>query len=341
MKAKELPAPSLQAHLELLILPAKKVMIGKDLDYAVQLLTAEEVVTIPTETVYGLAGNALSVKAVSKIFAVKNRPSFDPLIIHTHAVSRLADWTEPLPVPLRKLAQRFMPGPLTLLVPKLPVIPDLVTSGSPFVAVRIPRHPLSQALLEKLDFPLAAPSANPFGYISPTTARHVEQQLGEKIPYILDGGPCTVGLESTIVGMDEGRITVFRKGGLAVETIEAIVGPVRVREHSSSNPQAPGMLKSHYAPRIPLRLGQLEDLLQGQNLNRTGILAFRQGRTEVPASHQIILSPTGDLQEAAQGLFAAMRQLDQMDLDIILAEPFPETGLGRAINDRLKRASAE
>lgn len=315
-------------------------MIGKDLDYAAQLLTAEEVVAIPTETVYGLAGNALSVKAVTKIFAVKNRPSFDPLIIHTNAVSRLTAWTKPLPPPLRKLAEHFMPGPLTLLVPKLSIIPDLVTSGSPFVAVRIPRHPLTQSLLEQLPFPLAAPSANPFGYISPTTAQHVEQQLGDKIQYILDGGPCTVGLESTIVGMDNGKITIFRKGGLAVENIEELVGPVQVREHSSSNPQAPGMLKSHYAPRIPLRLGNLSELQKTLDKQRLGVLAFQKGLPNIPPHQQIILSPSGDLQEAAQGLFAAMRRLDQMDIDLILAETFPETGLGRAINDRLRRASA-
>lgn len=314
-------------------------MIGKDLDYAAQLLTAEEVVAIPTETVYGLAGNALSAKAVAKIFAVKNRPAFDPLIIHTHAVSRLAAWTEPLPESLRQLAEQFMPGPLTLLVPKRPIIPDLVTAGSPLVAVRIPSHPLTLALLEQLPFPVAAPSANPFGYISPTTAQHVARQLGKKINYILDGGPCTVGLESTIVGIENGQITVFRKGGLPVEAIEKVVGSVQVRDHSSSNPQAPGMLKSHYAPRIPLRLGNLQTLKEGLNKQRLGILAFQHQLPDVPARQQIILSPGGDLQEAAQQLFAAMRQLDQMDIDLILAEPLPETGLGRAINDRLRRAS--
>jgi L-threonylcarbamoyladenylate synthase len=315
-------------------------MIGKDLDYAAQLLTAEDVVAIPTETVYGLAGNALSTKAVAKIFSVKNRPAFDPLIIHTHAVSRLAAWTEPLPEPLRLLAEEFMPGPLTLLVPKRPVIPDLVTSGSPLVAVRVPSHPLTRALLEKLPFPVAAPSANPFGYISPTTAQHVAQQLEEKIKYILDGGPCTIGLESTIVGMEDGQITVFRKGGLAVETIEEVVGSVKVRHHSSSNPQAPGMLKSHYAPRVPLRLGNLQTLQREHDQQRLGILAFRHQLPDIPANQQIILSPSGDLQEAAQQLFAAMRRLDQMDIDFILAEPLPEVGLGRAINDRLRRASA-
>lgn len=315
-------------------------MIGKDLEYAAQLLTADEVVAIPTETVYGLAGNALSTTAVAKIFSVKNRPAFDPLIIHTNAVSRLAAWTESLPLSLLALAERFMPGPLTLLVPKLPVVPDLVTAGSPLVAVRIPRHALTLALLEQLPFPLAAPSANPFGYISPTTAQHVNQQLGDKIEYILDGGPCSVGLESTIVGMDDGHITVFRKGGLAVETIEHHIGPVKVREHSSSNPQAPGMLKSHYAPRVPLLVGNLQELSKESNKQRLGILAFKRALPEIPAHQQIILSPNGNLQEAAKGLFAAMRQLDQMDIDLILAESFPEIGLGRAINDRLRRASA-
>lgn len=316
-------------------------MIGKDLEYAAELLTAEDVVAIPTETVYGLAGNALSPKAVSKIFAVKNRPSFDPLIIHTNAVSRLSTWTAPLPWALKKLAEHFMPGPLTILVPKLSIIPDLVTAGSPLVAVRIPQHPLSLTLLGKLPFPLAAPSANPFGYISPTTAQHVEQQLGKEVSYILDGGPCRVGLESTIVGMDDGQITVFRKGGLAIEELEEIVGPVQVRAHSSSNPQAPGMLKSHYAPKVPLKLGDLRALHRQHRNSRLGVLAFFQKLPDIPEHHQILLSPSRDLQEAAQRLFAAMRHLDQLPIDLIIAEPFPETGLGRAINDRLRRASAD
>jgi len=314
-------------------------MTGKDIDYAAQLLAGNELVAIPTETVYGLAGNALQVEAVSKIFAVKDRPSFDPLIIHTSAAGRLSQWTLPLPDPLRILAEKFMPGPLTLLVSKRPVIPDLVTAGSSLVAVRVPAHPLALALLEKVDFPLAAPSANPFGYISPTNAGHVEQQLGNKISYILDGGPCLVGLESTIVGLEKGQVTIFRKGGLPVETIEAIIGPVRVKAVSNSNPLAPGMLKSHYAPRVPLLLGDLEALSNQHTGKRIGVLAFSKGLQRIPIEQQIILSPSGNLQEAAQRLFAAMRQLDEMDIDLILAELLPEAGLGRAINDRLRRAS--
>ena len=316
-------------------------MIGKDVPYAAQLLQAGEVIGMPTETVYGLAGNALNDAAVSRIFAVKNRPNFDPLIIHTSSLDRISQWTQALPNALQQLAEAFMPGPLTLLLPKRPCISDLVTAGSPLVAVRIPAHPLTSELLTQLDFPVAAPSANPFGYISPTTAQHVAQQLGEKIPYILDGGPCHFGLESTIVGMERGKACVYRKGGLSIERIEEIIGIVEVKAHSTSNPQAPGMLKSHYAPRVPLRLGSFEQLIPELFSTRVGILAFQNEVAQIAPNRQIILSPTGNLEVAAQRLFAALRELDQMDIDLILAEPVPEEGLGRAINDRLRRASAK
>ncbi|MCB9048687.1 MAG: threonylcarbamoyl-AMP synthase [Lewinellaceae bacterium] len=316
-------------------------MIGTDLSYAIQLLRSEAVVAIPTETVYGLAGNALSPRAVSTIFEVKNRPSFDPLIVHTSHLERIAALTSEMPEPALQLARRFMPGPLTLLLPKSDVIPDIVTAGSPRVAVRIPAHPMTQALLAALEFPLAAPSANPFGYISPTTAQHVEDQLGEKIPYILDGGPCRVGLESTIVGFENGsEVVVYRKGGIAVEEIEAVVGPVFVRPHSSSNPEAPGMLKSHYAPSAPVVLGDIESLLPRYRGQKVGVITFKRAIPGLPPERQLILSPTGGLAEAARNLFAGMRRLDALQLDIILAELLPEEGLGRAINDRLRRAAA-
>lgn len=315
-------------------------MTGTDINYAIRLLKADAVVAIPTETVYGLAGNALSPKAVSTIFEVKNRPSFDPLIVHTSHPERMATLTAGMPEAARRLARRFMPGPLTLLLPRSDIIPDIVTAGLPRVAVRIPAHPLAQKLLAALDFPLAAPSANPFGYISPTTAQHVEAQLGDKIPYILDGGPCQVGLESTIVGFEEGRVVVYRKGGIAVEEIEAVVGPVLVRPHSSSNPAAPGMLKSHYAPSAPVVLGKVESLLLQYQSRRVGAITFRKTIPGIPAERQLVLSPTGDLAEAARNLFAGMRRLDALQLDAILAELLPEEGLGRAINDRLRRAAA-
>lgn len=320
-------------------------MIGTDLDKAVALLEAEKVVAIPTETVYGLAGNAFSVKAVSGIFEAKNRPNFDPLIVHVADKNSIKDVVQDIPKELDILSRHFMPGPLTLLLPKNEKISDLVTAGSPFVAIRIPKHRLAKALLQRLPFPLCAPSANPFGYISPTRAEHVEAQLGAKISYILDGGPCEVGVESTIVGVEEGKVTVFRKGGLPVEAIEALIGPVQVKTHSSSNPKAPGMLKSHYAPKKPFVIGDISNLLRensktiSQKEKKVGILSFQQSYPNIPAEHQQILSSDGDLREAAQNLFAAMRYLDSVDVDIIIAELLPEEGLGRAINDRLKRAA--
>lgn len=315
-------------------------MIGTDIEQAATLLRAGELVAIPTETVYGLAGNALNEAAVAHIFEVKNRPYFDPLIVHVPNLERLEALSLSFPPLARRLAEAFMPGPLTLLLPRTDAIPDLVTAGLPLAAFRVPEHPVAQALLALLDFPLAAPSANPFGYISPTTAQHVAQQLGDKIPYILDGGACTVGLESTIIGFEDDAVVVYRKGGLAVEAIEAIAGPVRLRPHSSSNPAAPGMLKSHYAPRIPLVLGKLNELTQQYSAAHTGILAFRQTVPGIPAGQQVVLSPAGDMAEAARRLFAALRYLDGLELEIILAEPLPEEGLGRAVNDRLRRAAA-
>ena len=317
-------------------------MVGKDVQKAANLLRAGQVVAIPTETVYGLAGNALNLQAVSEIFAVKQRPSFDPLIIHLADHQQLPTYVKEIPEPLRQLAYHFMPGPLTLLLERKAIIPDLVTAGSPLVAVRLPVHPMTRSLLEVLNFPLAAPSANPFGYISPTTAEHVAQQLGDKIPYILDGGPAEVGLESTIVGIEGGKITIFRKGGLSVEVIEAEIGPVVVRSYSSSNPQAPGMLKSHYAPQTPFRLNMsLEEALEIYPMDQIGKIAFRQKTPQLPAQHQVVLSESGDFKEAARRLFAAMRLLDQKKLRVIIADLLPEQDLGRAINDRLRRAAVQ
>jgi L-threonylcarbamoyladenylate synthase len=315
--------------------------IGTDWQRAKHLLEEGAVVAIPTETVYGLAGNAWNEAAVSEIFQVKNRPSFDPLIVHTSSLERAESFVQEIPPAAYQLAKTFMPGPLTLLLPKNEKIPDLVTAGSSLVAVRVPKHPLTLQLLSAIDFPLTAPSANPFGYISPTTAQHVADQLGDQIPYILDGGPCQVGIESTIVGFEDGQGVVYRKGGLAVEAIQDVIGPVQVKAHSSSNPQAPGMLKSHYAPGVPFEVGDLHELWKKHRDKKVGAITFQNPHPEIPLERQIILSPSGDLKEAAQQLFAGMRQLDKQSLEIIIAEWLPEQGLGRAINDRLKRAAAK
>ncbi len=313
---------------------------GVNIAYAISLLKQAYLVAIPTETVYGLAGNALNEVVVSKIFEIKNRPTFDPLIIHTNSLDRLKNYIEEIPPLLLDLAEEFMPGALSILVKKKEAIPDIVTAGLPKVAIRIPSHPMTLELLASLDFPLAAPSANPFGYISPTTSQHVIKQLGSKIPYVLDGGPCTIGLESTIVEHTAKGIKVLRKGGVPIEAIEKIVGNVLVQEHSSSHPAAPGMLKSHYAPKIPLVVEDVATILKKYAPDKIGVLAFHKPFLEIPLTHQFLLSEKRDLAEAARNLFAFMRQLDDLNLDIIVAEFVPEVGLGRAINDKIKRAAA-
>ena len=319
-------------------------MIGTDLTAARQWLERGNVVGIPTETVYGLAGNALDEEAVLTIFRVKNRPAFDPLIVHTDSLEKVRALVVELPPLAEQLARTCWPGPLTMLLPKRNHVPDLTTSGLDTVAVRIPNHPLTLALLASLDFPLAAPSANPFGYISPTTAQHVADQLGNQVPYILDGGPCPVGVESTIIGFDEhGRSVVYRLGGMALEQLEAIIGPLQIRTHSSASPQAPGMLTSHYAPRKPLTLladGQLPPVVAGSLAGSEGALVFSGTLPGIPKENQLVLAPGGDVTEAASNLFAYLRRLDQLPVSRLYAQLVPDEGLGRAVNDRLRRAAA-
>jgi L-threonylcarbamoyladenylate synthase len=317
--------------------------VGTDIPQAASYLKQGQLVAIPTETVYGLAGNALDVKAVSSIFETKNRPSFDPLILHVASLEQVKPFVSSFPEKLKRLAEAFWPGPLTVLLPRNASVPDLVTSGLDRVAVRVPNHPLTLSLLAQLDFPLAAPSANPFGYISPTQAAHVDAQLGAQIPYILDGGACAVGLESTIVGMEGEQVVIYRLGGLDPSKIESLVGPVTVQAHSTSNPSAPGQLASHYAPRKPFLVGELNELVPKltQEGKAFGVLSYSRNFPALTSERQFVLSPSQDLQEAAQRLFMGMRLLDESDADLILAEFVPEIGLGRAINDRLKRAAAQ
>lgn len=315
--------------------------IGRDINKAVEWLLQGELVAIPTETVYGLAGNALDSRSISKIFEVKNRPAFDPLIMHVADIERAKDHVETFPEKALVLAEHFWPGPITILLPKKSHVPDLLTSGLETVAVRVPHHPMTLDLLRSLPFPLAAPSANPFGYISPTKALHVEDQLGEKIPYILDGGDCRVGVESTIIGFEAGEAVIYRLGGVELEKIEKLIGPVKTKSHSSSNPQAPGMLESHYAPRKKVYYGNPERLAAGLDLDKAAVLSYKGLLgMELPPSRHFCLSAQGDLHEAASRLFEGLRYLDKSDASYIIAEPVPDIGLGKAINDRLKRASA-
>ena len=314
--------------------------IGKDILKTKDYLEKEELVAIPTETVYGLAANALNSIAVAKIFEAKERPTFDPLIVHTHSLKEVQNLVTDIHPALLKLAERFWPGPLTLLLPKKDIIPNLVTSGLDRVGVRIPNHALTLELLTQLNFPLAAPSANPFGYISPTTAKHVEKQLGMKIPYILDGGNCTVGLESTIVGEENGEIIIYRLGGLSIDEIEAVVGKVSVQLNQSSNPKAPGQLKSHYAPKKPVYIGNLNELQAKYSDKKIGVIVFGN---DITLNEKIVvknLSSSNNYQEASANLFSFLRELDEADVDVIIAALLPEQGLGLAINDRLKRAAS-
>lgn len=312
--------------------------IGKDISRAAVLLKDKEVIGIPTETVYGLAGNALEEVAVVKIFTVKDRPVYDPLIVHVAGIEQAKDLVEEWPSWAQRLAEKFWPGPLTLLLKKKSVISDLVTSGLPRVGIRVPQHPLSLALLQQLDFPLAAPSANPFGYISPTTAEHVMKQLSGKIPYILDGGNCSIGLESTIVGEDEsGALVLYRPGGLSQQVLEEVCGCKLLIRQSSSRPEAPGLLLQHYAPRKKLLL--YDESVAMQQGKEAGGIFFSEKKPGIPEENQLILSPTGDTREAASHLFAFLRAMDERnDLKIIFTAFVPETGLGYAINDRLSRA---
>jgi L-threonylcarbamoyladenylate synthase len=284
----------------------------------------------------------LNEEAVASIFEAKNRPSFDPLIIHTNSLAKVERYVQALPKPARALAEAFWPGPLTLLLPKKSIIPDLVTSGLNTVAVRVPDHPLSLKLLERIDFPLAAPSANPFGYVSPTAAEHVFKQLGEKVDYILDGGSCTVGVESTIVSFVDEQPRVLRLGGLALEVIEEVIGKVEVNEHSSSQPAAPGMLKSHYAPGKSIELINDFDFNSVKDFSEIGAIVFRERLPKVPANQQLVLSEAGDLKEAAKNLFSSLRAMDEnQSIKVILTQMVPDKGLGRAINDRIRRATAK
>lgn len=315
--------------------------IGKDVGKAAEILRNGGLVAIPTETVYGLAANAINPKAVAKIFEAKKRPSFDPLIIHLYDAERVVDFAFFEDENAKKLADAFWPGPLTMVLPKREIIPGITSSGLDTVGVRLPKHPLTRELLKILDFPLAAPSANLFGYVSPTTAQHVYDQLGEEVDYILDGGRSEVGLESTIIGFEDKQPTVFRRGGIPIDDIEEITGKVRVREHSTSNPQAPGMLSNHYSPHKILVPGPYKEVKRKFPEQTVGVLLFGDVDTDCPAEFELNLSQSGDLNEAAYHLFDMLRQMDKMKPEVFAFQFVPDTGLGQAINDRLKRAAVK
>ncbi len=315
-----------------------KTAITQDIDYCAELLKANRLVAIPTETVYGLAGNAMEEAAVTNIFELKGRPRFNPVIVHIHSLSQLDGLAQNVPENAMRLAKAFWPGSITLILPKHAKVPDIITAGKPTVGIRMPDHPLTLELLKKLPFPVAAPSANPFTRVSPTSVEHVSNYFNGRIPAILDGGPCSVGLESTIVGFDGESPIVYRKGGISVEDIEATVGSVTLLLENETAPQAPGMLLKHYAPRTPLVVSaDVDASLKANTSKKVGVLSFF--RDSFPQAALVkVLSTDASMEEAAQNLFASLHELDRAGLDLIVAERFPEKGLGRSINDRLHRA---
>lgn len=305
---------------------------------AARLLKEGEVVAIPTETVYGLAGNAFEPKALAKIFAAKERPTFDPLIVHIADIAQLTDIAKDIPDSAYRLAEAYWPGPMTIILPKKDCIPDLCTSALPSVAVRFPSHPIAQAIIKESGLPLAAPSANLFKHVSPTTAEHVAAQLADRIAGIVDGGPCSVGVESSIISLAGEKPTVLRPGAITPEMFAKVLGDVAIKESTSKPGQpmlAPGQCDTHYRPQVPLYYGEVP---AGYTLpEHTVRIAFGNQAGAIPAT--VNLSATGDMVEATSKLYAFMHDLDKSEYDLILVDPIPNTGVGMALNDRLKRAS--
>lgn len=309
---------------------------------AAEILEEGGIVGMPTETVYGLAANALSARAVAKVFEAKKRPWFDPLIVHIPSVDYLEQLVLEIPPAAQVLAKAFWPGPLTLVLPKRDTVPDLVTAGMSTVAIRVPAHPVAQELLRACSFPLAAPSANLFGRVSPTSSLDVLDQLEGRIDGVVEGGTCEIGVESTIVDLSGPHARLLRPGGVSREDIETLIGPLVTGDSFAGADgkamPAPGTCKRHYSPDTPI---QFVDSASIPEDCRAGLIAFgpRKGRRQGFVK-MVNLSEAGDLHEAASHLYAALRQMDLCGLDFVVVERIPETGLGLAINDRLRRAAA-
>jgi len=311
-----------------------------------QIKTASEIirsgglVAFPTETVYGLGADGLNPVAVAKIFEVKNRPTFNPLILHIENEARLSIICTIPNEKVFELIEEFWPGPLTLVLPKKQIVPEIVTGGLSTVAVRMPDNLIAVELIKKCGTPIAAPSANLFGQLSPTRAQHVQKQLGNKIDMILDGGKCSVGIESTILQIEEDEITLLRHGGIPLESIREIIGDVKLHRKKFDRPNAPGQLPFHYSPRTPLLMLTIENIEKHKD-KKIGAIFFKGNHSKFNFAKEIILSRSGLLSEAAANLFSTLHKLDDLQLDAILIEPFPLEGLGVALMDRIQRAVAK
>ncbi|HZR77774.1 MAG TPA: L-threonylcarbamoyladenylate synthase [Chthoniobacterales bacterium] len=315
-----------------------KTQVSTDRNAAVELLRAGEIVALPTETVYGLAADALNPIAVAKIFEAKERPRFDPLIVHIPEAAwleKIADLPKENRQLVAQLLEKFWPGPLTIVLPRKAVIPEIVTAGLNTVAVRMSAHPVFAEIIREFGAPLAAPSANRFGRISPTTAQHVFEELNARVPLIIDAGHTDHGIESTIIAVRDSTISILRRGPITSEQLSEF-GAVRIATQTTKI-SAPGQLPSHYAPKTPLRL--VQDLKSFQSTQKCALLAWSPIEKDERFLTIRRLSEKQDLREAAANLFRYLRELDDLGLDLIVAERVPEQGLGAAILDRLQRAS--
>jgi L-threonylcarbamoyladenylate synthase len=317
------------------VAPAPEASSQATIERAAALLRAGGVVAIPTETVYGLAANALDAVAVARVFEIKRRPSFDPLIIHVLGAAMLPAVAVAIPDAAYRLMERFWPGPLTIVLRKAPGVPGIVTAGAATVAVRAPSHPVARAIIERAGVPLAAPSANPFGRLSPTRAQHVWRGLGDAVDLIVDGGSAEYGIESTIVALDP-EPALLRAGAIAPDAIEAVIGPL-ARGSTPGAGAIPGNAAHHYAPNTPVRVVEWNSV-PAASRSRAGWLGLRHPAPGYAYSR--VLSPAGDLREAAATLFEALHELDERSLERIDVERVPEHGIGLAIADRLRRAEA-
>jgi len=319
---------------------------GTDIAEAARVLRAGGLVAFPTETVYGLGADASSDAAVARIFAAKGRPRAHPLIVHLAPEARLDDWAIDVPDAARTLAAKVWPGPLTIILARGPRVSLATTGGSPTVGLRMPAHPMAQELLRAFGGGVAAPSANRFGAVSPTTADHVASDLGDDVDYILDGGACAVGVESTIVDLSRGRAVLLRPGGLARETIEGIIGPLGIADEEA--PAAPGTLASHYAPRARVIAVQIHEVPRAvaearTSLGADGVVAVLAPEgavdawSELPAD--LVVRLPDDVEGMAHSLYAALRDLDELGVNVVIAALPPASGLGEAVVDRLLRAA--
>lgn len=316
-------------------------MITSDITFIQERLKQGELIGLPTETVYGLAANIFNSKAVANIFSTKNRPTTNPLIVHVASIGQARALVKSFPEKAERLAKQFWPGSLTMILPKNQSVSQLVTANQEHVAIRIPNHPIALNLLNQLDFPLVAPSANPFNRISPTTSEHVEAYFPSI--YTLEGGPCQAGVESTIVGFEGDDVVLLRHGAISIEAIEEQVGRILNRTTTTGDAELPGQHKKHYAPSCEL-IVTYEPLfmLSAVKQKKVGILWHKAVKIEsIHVDVNLVLSPTGDLAEAAKNLFATLHTMDRMGLDLIIVERLPAHGLGITINDRLDRAATK